>query len=378
MRYKRLISTVTVATLLLSCTGCTVTSDLKQAVSRLIGHEVTVDDYETGPENSPVPSISPSPEPTWPPEGVQTEFVISMVGDCTLASSQLNNDFEKVINGDYTYPFSGTIDYFAKDDFTIANLECTFSDKWMQNVAYGTFFFLGKAAHANILVEGGVECVTMANNHTEDYGKRGIDDTHAALDAVGMKYVDNDSYQIYDINGMKLALYAINMPTAETIKAGIERLKANEHPDIIMAACHFGVEGKYNPTQTQKEAAHAAIDAGADFVIGSHPHVLQITEEYNGGYILYSLGNFSFGGNTNPRDKDSVIAQVVYELHPDGSYSRKEVRFIPISISGDAKGNDYRPVPYEEGSEGYNRVMSKLDGSFDGKDLVIDYSNMYQ
>ena len=383
MKLKKTIALTLVTALILALSGFSITDDLKEAFTRLFGGEVNVDRFVTYeadpvPTPSPTPVVTPTPEPVWPPEGLKTEFTISMIGDCTLSSSQLNNDYENVMDGDFAYPFSGTKDIFEADDFTIANLECTFSDKWMNNVAYGTFFFLGDSSHAQILTEGGVDVVTFANNHTDDYGPKGIEDTHKALDAVGIPYVDNDDYQIYDVDGMKLAIYAINMPTDEMVTAGIERLKANENPDVIMAACHFGIEGRYHPTETQQKAARAAIDAGADVVIGSHPHVLQITEEYHGGYIFYSLGNFSFGGNTNPRDKDSVIAQVVYELQQDGSYVRKEVKLIPVAISGKENANDYRPVPYEEGSEGYNRVLSKLDGSFDGDDLHIDYSNMYK
>ena len=69
---------------------------------------------------------------------------------------------------------------------------------------------------------------------------------------------------------------------------------------------HWGLEGSYRVTESQKQLGRAAIDAGADIVYGSHPHVLQQIDEYNGGYIVNSLGNWSFGGNTAPRDRDAA------------------------------------------------------------------------
>ena len=107
--------------------------------------------------------------------------------------------------------------------------------------------------------------------------------------------------------------------------------------------------------------------------MGTHPHTLQELEEYNGGYIYYSLANWTFGGHTNPRDKDSVIAKVTVMRDVDGEISVVGVENIPCSVSGSTTVNDYRPVPYEAGSEEYIRTLSKLDGSFTGPDLVVSY-----
>ena len=104
------------------------------------------------------------------------------------------------------------------------------------------------------------------------------------------------------------------------IKEAIDKLKA-DGAEYIICALHWGVEGAYRPNAYQKNLAHAAIDAGADLVYGSHPHVLQPTEEYGGGLILYSLGNFSFGGNSFPRDYDSVIVQLTLCRNADGGVS---------------------------------------------------------
>ncbi|MBQ7737624.1 MAG: CapA family protein [Oscillospiraceae bacterium] len=128
----------------------------------------------------------------------------------------------------------------------------------------------------------------------------------------------------------------------------------------------------------QVQCARAAIDAGANIVVGHGPHRLQTAETYNGGVIFYSLGNFVFGGNTAPGDLDSAVAQVVIERATDGSLSVSGTRIYPCSISSRADGNDYRPTLYEPGTEEYDRAMSKIDGSWTGENQVIDYSFMHK
>ena len=123
----------------------------------------------------------------------------------------------------------------------------------------------------------------------------------------------------------------------------------------------------------QRTQAHAAVDAGADFVYGSHPHTLQPMEEYGGKLITYSMGNWSFGGNTNPRDKDTFILEMQLCRDTDGTVSISDHSVIPCASSGETGYNNYQPVPYAEDSEGYARVLSKLDGSFTGANLTIGY-----
>jgi len=329
----------------------------------------TIVEYIT-PTPSPTPTPTPVPTPTPPPEPI----VISMVGDCTLSSSQRENEFDKVMGDDYSYPFFMVEEIFEKDDFTIINLENSFSDEKL----YGSdpFLFRAPAAYAKILTEGNVELATMGNNHTNEFGKKGVENTKAALDAEGILHLHDNTGAIYEIRGMKLGVFVSKyLPSAEMVRKGVSALKA-DGADFIIACIHWGVEGRYRQVDTQEAVGRAAINAGADIVCGTHPHVLQPVEEYNGGHIMYSLGNFSFGGNTKPRDMDSAIAQAVIEESPDGGYVLKELKFIPVSISGESKKNNFQPVLVEEGSEEYERVMSKLDGTFKGPNLSVDYSNL--
>lgn len=324
----------------------------------------------------PAVSVSPSVKPSATP--APKTYTISFIGDCTLASSQYNNDFEKKLNGDYSRPFKNTVKYFQNDDLTVANLECTFSDRKM--TSDGTFYFIAPSAYANILVDGKVDFVTTANNHRHDFAEAGIKDTEAALDAVKMAHAGENETYIYDMNGVKVGFYCLFnslVPTPALVTAGIQKLK-DQGAQYIICALHWGVEGSYRQTADEVSVAHAAIDAGANIIYGSHPHVLQKIESYKGGIIMYSMGNWSFGGNTAPRDRDTAIVQVKITKNSDGTLVTDGYEAIPCCLSSVPSVNDYCPTPYEKGTEEYDRTISKLDGTWEGKDLSVNYSAYHQ
>ena len=327
----------------------------------------------TRPANSPAATPEP-PEATPEPTPADEYFTISMVGDCTLSSSQRENTFETVVNGDMAYPFSGVVQYFEDDYLTIANLECSLSHETLSGSA--TFQFCGDAGNAQMLVDGGVDFVTLANNHTMDFGQTGLDNTMGVLDEYGVAYAAPDASYVYvNGDGISVGLYAAPWNATEyQVRAGVSALAARSDVDIVICLMHWGIEVSYRQNSTQTSTAYAAINAGADIVYGSHPHVLQPIEEYNGGYIVYSLGNYVFGGNTAPRDRDTAIVQFTVKRSADGSVSVEGWEAIPCSLSSTPVTNDFRPEPYEEGSEEYERAMSKLNGTFTGPDLVVDYS----
>ena len=227
-------------------------------------------------EPTPVPTPTPTPAPTPTPTPAPEYFPLSVIGDCTLASPQDTSVYSAKMNGDYSYPFSNTVQYFENDEYTIGNLECSFSDKnlWSEQ----TFFFRAPAEWANILVQGGVDFVTTANNHSMDFGTVGTEDTYAALEAVNIPYgTENQAQIVTTPNGLKLGIYcAFNgyMPDTEKCVAAIGQLK-DEGADYIICAFHWGVELHVRPEQYQIDLAHACIDAGADMIFGSHPHCLQ-------------------------------------------------------------------------------------------------------
>ncbi|MBR4579465.1 MAG: CapA family protein [Oscillospiraceae bacterium] len=336
------------------------------------------------PEPTPAPTPAPTPEPTATPEPEPTPIVytISLVGDCTLASyPKIRNwetSIENVVNGNWAYPFSHTAELFRQDDLTLANLECSISDQ--QAWSASTFSFLAPSDAVNILTEGGVEYAGMANNHAMDFGQAIYDDTAANLDAAGIAHGgDGEGVLVTTESGLTVGIYTAysgHYPSAESVAAGVTDLK-NRGAEIVIVYAHWGDEASYYTNANQTAAAHAAIDAGATIVAGHGPHRLQPYEEYGGGVIFYSLANFVFGGNTQPEDMDTVIAQVQITRELDGTLHLSGAKALPASISSQSPLNDYCPTLWEQGSAEYDRAMSKVDGSWNGANSNIDYSFMH-
>ena len=173
-------------------------------------------------------------------------------------------------------------------------------------------------------------------------------------------------------------------PKRDAAAEAVRQLR-EDGAEYVICMFHWGQELHYRPNKADIELAHACADAGADLVYGSHPHCLQPVEEYNGCLILYSMGNWSFGGNTTPSDMDTAIVQIHVQRDPDGSISTPGFDIIPCCVSSRpvTEGftgygyNDYRPTPYEEGTEFYERAMSKIVGTYNGPNGNADYSNWY-
>ena len=330
---------------------------------------------------------TPTPEPTEPPE--VRDFVISVIGDNTLTTHQFAGSsvsYAARMKGDYAYPYHNTVEYFRNDDFTISNLECTLSDKKLQSMEQ--FYFLCPSEYARILVEGCVDFVTTANNHMADFGEQGEADTYAALEEYGIPYGKEGQGQLLTTDsGLTLGIYCdynhLN-PDPDQCTAAVRKLR-QDGAEYVICAFHWGKELYYSPNEQQVSLAHACIDAGADLIYGSHTHCLQPVERYSGGLILYSMGNWSFGGSTSPTDRDTAIIQV--QLHRDetGKVSTTGYEAIPCCVSsrpvlegytGD-NYNDYCPTPYTEGSKAWNRTLSKLDGSYQATKEGRDYSDVY-
>jgi poly-gamma-glutamate synthesis protein (capsule biosynthesis protein) len=127
--------------------------------------------------------------------------------------------------------------------------------------------------------------------------------------------------------------------------------------DIPVVSFHWGVESNYEPEEFQVVLAHAAIDAGARVILGHHPHVLQGVEVYKDSLVFYSLGNFMFGGNWNPKDQDSIIARMTFARQPDDSVTVAGVSLIPVKISNPPDAY-FQPFVYDKAHR--ERVLRKL------------------
>lgn len=292
------------------------------------------------------------------------EITISAVGDCTLGTDTnfgYPKSFTNVLdeqNRDFSYFFNGVHDILSNDDLTIANLETTFTDATTR--VDKKFNFKGDFDYTNILIEGSVETVNLANNHTYDYGEKGYTDTINALNTANIPYFGYQDYNIYEANGIKIGLAGLTGWSEVDAKNNTTKAIAyfkEQNTDLIIMTYHWGIEREYKQNKTQENIAHFAIDNGADLVLGHHPHVLQGIEEYKGKYIVYSLGNFVFGGNKNPSDKDTMIFRETF-YYDNKQLIDTKIEVIPCSLSTRTGLNDYQPIPLK--NEEKERVLKKI------------------
>ena len=292
-------------------------------------------------------------------------ITVSMTGDCTLGTD-VNFNYSTSLNAYFEqhgpdYFLQNVRDIFEADDLTVVNFEGTLTES--NNRQDKTFAFKAPASFAKILSGSSVEAANLANNHSFDYGQESYDDTKAALDAEGIINFGYDRTQVIDVKGIKVGLVGIyelndHMGRAQQVKDNIAKVK-EEGAELVLVVFHWGIEKDAAPTETQIALARLAIDEGADLVCGHHPHVLQGLETYKGKNIVYSLGNFCFGGNSNPNDKDTIIYQQTFTITDEGVADDNDYKIIPCSISSVSGYNDYRPTPLT-GDEA-TRVMNKFN-----------------
>lgn len=296
------------------------------------------------------------------PEVKKTEITLSFVGDITLGNyigqgyeGSFDQEYEKQ-NQDSAYYLKNVKDVFEKDDLTIANLEGPLTTS--QDYAEKTFVFQGKPEYVEILTDGNIEAVTLANNHSKDHFEQGMTDTKAILDEKGIRHFGYDESCMIDVKGIQVGFLGYAFPyelTAEMKKA-ISDLK--DQCDIVVVYYHWGIERDKAPMESQRSLAKQTIDAGADLIIGSHPHVLQGIETYKGKKIVYSLGNFCFGGNKNPSDKDTMIYQHTFSFE-NNELVQEEHEVIPCMISSVSSRNNYQPTIVE--GDDASRVLEKVN-----------------
>ena len=229
---------------------------------------------------------------------------------------------------------------FQSADITMVNQEFPFSTrgKPMENKQYT---FRVDPAKVSLLTELGVDIVSLANNHTLDYGEEAFLDTITTLNDAGITYVgaghdleDAKAIRYYELQGKKIAVVSASrvLPVVEWYaghgKPGVfstydttqmlEQIKcAKEQADFVIAYVHWGIEHTEIANDTQRNMGKQYIDAGADLVVGSHPHVLQGIEYYKDKAIVYSLGNFIFSQSIES------TAAVKLSLHENNEYDLK-------------------------------------------------------
>ena len=344
-----------------------------------------------GPTQEP----EPTPEPVLQADG-SVMITITAVGDVTIGwdvqherkgSSLFDKELKKQ-GGDPNFIFRNVKSIFEQDDLTIANFEGVLAPEdgisWKKKNAYN---FLGDPAYAEVLSNNSVEAVTMENNHVGDFGQTGIDYTIQAMESVGVVWSNRDHMGVYETQGLRIGMlaYQIVPPlrsdelSASELQAVVARdiAKAKETCDLVTVSFHWGKELDYTPRNEspycQVTLGRAAIDAGADLVLGHHSHRINPIECYKGRYIVYSLANCSFAGNSKPSDMCTFIFQCRFKVK-DGEIIANPFRIIPCRISSRKDYNDFAITPYSEASN-INTVLSSLTKKENTKNLEYAVQN---
>ena len=312
----------------------------------------------SGPEATP----EPSPTPALQADG-SVMVTITAVGDVTIGRNVQHNGtsiFEKELqkqDGDINFIFRNVKDIFESDDLTIANFEGVLADSYSipSNKKNNSFLFLAPTSYVTALTDNSVEAVTMENNHVGDFGDDGAASTIAAMESAGVVWSNADHMGVYEAQGLKIAMLAyqtLNQPiSSEQLKdvVAADIATARETCDLVIVSFHWGNELDYAPKSNQIMLGRAAVDAGADLVLGHHSHRINPIECYNGKYIVYSLANCSFAGNNKPSDMFTFIFQTRIKVK-DGQVTGNSFRIIPCRISSRKDYNDFAITPLTDQS----------------------------
>ncbi len=302
------------------------------------------------------------------------QIVITFTGDCTLGCDipqrGLDTSFEAYVEKyGYDYPFANVREIFEQDDLTVINLEGVFKDDdtyKKDHGARGGYNFRAPTSYAQILPLSGIEAVSFANNHVLDYGAPGQMSTIEALEQQGTAWFctneNVDHTYVFEKDGVRIGFVAAYISdwqntylnVRDLIKQDFETLRA-AGCQVIVACMHAGNEyysyhDKDSNSAYQEQFANALIRYGADIVIGNHPHTIQGMTVEDGRTILWSMGNFCFGGNaqikTNKMNESCIltyIAQFTFSFDEDGVYLGHQLNIIPCHTSGATEYNDYQP-----------------------------------
>lgn len=343
----------------------------------------------------PTATPAPTPEPVLQADG-SLVVTITAVGDVTIGwdvqherrGYGLFDQELKKQNNDPNFIFRNVKSIFAEDDLTIANFEGVLADEsaisWKKR---NEFNFLGDPSYASVLSQNSVEAVTLENNHVDDFGQAGIDATIAAMENAGVVWSNKGHMGVYETQGIKIGMlaYQIVPPlrsdelTAEQLQQVVaaDIAKAKETCDLVTVSFHWGKELDYAPRDEspyrQITLGRAAIDAGADLVLGHHSHRINPIEQYQGKYIVYSLANCSFAGNKKPSDMFTFIFQTRFRFR-DGEVVERAFRIIPCRISSRKDRNDFAITPLTDQSN-ITTVINTLKSRENNKHLEYAVTN---
>lgn len=310
--------------------------------------------------------------PSVPIKNNDFKITLSFAGDMVLAAYEGQpgkGTFEEYVqNNSYDYFLSKVAHIFKNDDFTFTNLENVMSDstdlqKKVKDYS-PAFWFKSDTERIKILSESGVEGVTLNNNHTFDYGERGFRETANAVENAGMQYGYNDKIMYFEKQGFKISVVCVALWYSGNTKNAVNLLNAaKENSDYQIILFHGGTEKVHNPDKFKVDAAHALVDAGADLVVGSHPHVLQPKEVYNGVEIIYSLGNFCYGGSRYPENR-TIIYQMTLDINEEKQLVKSSSQIIPCYVHTGKSTSNFQPAIVEDEAI-KQQILSFMNGEIE-------------
>jgi poly-gamma-glutamate synthesis protein (capsule biosynthesis protein) len=297
---------------------------------------------------------------------------IAAVGDIMLGRG-VNN--KMVAHNDYLYPYRGVHDELQMADLRVANLECTITDLVPVPTDPFTFDFVSAKRAVNGLTYAGFSAVTVANNHAGGAGPGTLVDMLETLrghtiatTGGGGTLGEARTPAIITAKGLRVAMLGYDAispqcPYATTSSAGLAPIDlatlphdlaaARAHADLVIPYFHWGIEYTKDPTIDQQRAARAAIDAGADMVLGVHPHWVQAIESYKGRLIIYALGNFIFDQDWSRPTLEGMLLHMYWR-----GTSLASIRFVPVL---DVDRCQPRPMTPAEAVDVFDRMWSGTD-----------------
>lgn len=299
-----------------------------------------------------------------------THIKITFGGDFMLASYKnetTSNNFNAYVNNQSSEYFLENVkSVFEEDDWTIVNLENVLTDSNLKEVAKNhspAYWYRSKTSNTDILTTSSVECVSLANNHTGDYGSRGKIDTIKAVENAGLMYGNNDQTMYLEKDGFVIAVICHGLWAEYQADTIVNRIKeAEQNSDFQIVFYHGGTERIHAPEQWKIRASRKLVDNGADLVIGNHPHVLQPRENYNGVDIIYSMGNFCYGGSKTCENR-TILYTLDLEIDGDKNIVNKQAEIIPCYVYTEQR-NNYKPGIIENEEE-KQKVLDFMDWKAD-------------
>lgn len=321
--------------------------------------EVSISIFDA--EATPAPEEEQAEEPVDPTQPVYKAdgsilLTMSFTGDVTIGANMQSDSriFEKELKkqkGDINFPFRNVKEIFETDDLTMVNFEGTLTTAGRNKSKLDNdFLFRADPGYVTMLPDNGIDTVSLENNHVLDMGEDGLAETKKTLLEAGVSYASEDEPAILTVKGVKIGSLAYQTfggrhdEIIAKLPGDIQALR-DQGCQIVIVSYHWGAELDYAPNDNQVRLGRATIDAGADLVIGHHSHRINPIEYYNGKYICYSLGNFSFAGNNKPKDMSTFIFQIRMRVK-DGQADSEAFRIIPCRISSRTDYNDFTPTPY--------------------------------